>query len=268
MRFDPVSVRRKVLEMAYSGGTVHIACAFSIVELLTVLYRNHLRFPGNDPDSPGRDYLLLSKGHGVMAQYACLHELGWLSDQQLENYFRNGTDLKGLSDAHVRGLEVSSGSLGHGFSIGVGISLGLKRQGAHQKVFIVVGDGELNEGPNWEAALFAAHHQLDNLMLVVDVNGFQAMGKTDEVMSLGDLPAKLAAFGFETACVDGHDEHSIDQAIRSLWATGSGCPKALLATTVKGKGVSFMESDNRWHYTRLDEPTFQQAMASLTALRA
>jgi len=261
--FDPARMRRTVLEMAYAGSTVHIACAFSIIELLTVLYRHHLRYPGNDPRADGRDYLVLSKGHGVMAQYACMHELGWLKDSHIQGYFKDGSDLKGLSDSHVPGLEVTSGSLGHGFSVGVGIALGLKRKGTDQKVYAIVGDGELNEGPIWEGSLVVAHHRLDNLMLIVDKNGFQAMGTTDDVLALGDLQAKFSGFGYETLDVDGHDETAIDAAIRQLWATGPNKPKALIARTVKGKGVSFMESINLWHYTRLNPQSFTAAVSEL-----
>lgn len=262
-RFAPARMRRTVLEMAYAGSTVHIACAFSIIELVTVLYRNHLRYPDNDPRAEGRDYLVLSKGHGVMAQYACMRELGWLDDSHIQGYFKDGSDLKGLSDSRVPGLEVTSGSLGHGFSVGVGIAMGLQRKGTNQKVYTIVGDGELNEGPIWEGALVAAHHRMDNLMVIVDKNGFQAMGTTDDVLALGDLSAKFSSFGFETLDVEGHDEAAVDAAIRQLWATGAGKPKALIARTVKGKGVPFMESDNRWHYTRLNEQTFAEAIGAL-----
>jgi transketolase len=263
LRFAPARMRRTVLEMAYAGSTVHIACAFSIIELVTVLYRNHLRYPGNDPRAEGRDYLVLSKGHGVMALYACMRELGWLDDSHVQGYFKDGSALKGLSDSRVPGLEVTSGSLGHGFSVGVGIAMGLQRKSTDQKVYAIVGDGELNEGPIWEGALVAAHHRMDNLMLIVDKNGFQAMGSTDDVLALGDLSAKFASFGFETLEVDGHDEAAIDAAIHQLWASASGKPKALIARTVKGKGVPFMESDNRWHYTRLNPQTLTEAVSAL-----
>lgn len=263
LRFEPARMRRTVLEMAYAGLTVHIGCAFSIIELMTVLYRNYLRYPGNDPRAEGRDYLILSKGHGVMAQYACMRELGWINDSHVQGYFKDGSDLKGLSDSRVPGLEVTSGSLGHGFSVGVGIALGLQRKATDQKVYAIVGDGELNEGPVWEGSLVAAHQKMDNLMLIVDKNGFQAMGSTDDVLGLGDLSAKFASFGFETLEVDGHDEASVDAAIRQLWATGRHKPKALIARTIKGKGVPFMESDNRWHYTRLSPQTFAEAVNAL-----
>jgi transketolase len=262
-RFDPAQMRRTVLDMAYAGSTVHIGCAFSIIELLTVLYRHYLRYPDGDPRAEGRDYLVLSKGHGVMAQYACMYEMGWLDETHIQGYFKDGSELKGLSDSRIDGLEVTSGSLGHGFSVGVGIAMGLKRKRTDQKVYAIVGDGELNEGPIWEGALVAAHHQMDNLMLIVDQNGFQAMGTTDDVLALGDLSKKFLSFGFETVEVDGHDEAALREAISRLWTQGVGKPKALIARTVKGKGVHFMESDNRWHYTRLDAMTYAAAIAAL-----
>lgn len=259
-------LRRTVLEMAYSGSTVHIGCAFSIVEILAVLYRNHLRYPNGTPQSPGRDYLVLSKGHGVMAQYACLRELGWLSANDLTNYFSDGSQLKGLSDSRIPGLEVTSGTLGHGFSVGVGLALGAKLDKTNQKTYAIVGDGETNEGPIWEGALFAAHHALDNFMLIVDENGFQAMGPTNEILSLGSIGGKFESFGFESLTVDGHDEAAIDRAIEQLWSSSKKSPKALIAKTVKGKGVSFMENNNLWHYTRLNPETYAAALHELEAV--
>jgi transketolase len=262
-KFDPKVLRKTVLEMAYAGSTVHIGCAFSIIELLAVLYRNHLRYPGNNPLATERDYLVLSKGHGVMAQYACMRELGWLNNEAFTRYFSDGSDLKGLSDSRVPGLEVTSGSLGHGFSVGVGIAKGLQLRGTDQKVYALVGDGEINEGPIWEGALFAAHHKLANFMTIVDENGFQAMGTTQEVLELGSIQAKFESFGFEAITVDGHDEEAIDNAIRKLWNSPSTSPKALIAKTVKGKGVPFMEHNNIWHYTRLNADTYAQAVAAI-----
>lgn len=257
---DCRALRKTVLDMAYAGSTVHIGCAFSIMELLAVLYRKYLRYPGNAPRAVDRDYLVLSKGHGVMAQYACMHAKGWLPDAAISGYFSEGSDLKGLSDSRVAGLEVTSGSLGHGFSVGVGLALAAKLRQSAQKTYAIVGDGELNEGPIWEGALFAAHHQLDNFMVVVDENGFQAMGGTDEVLRLGSIKGKFESFGFEALEVDGHDEAAIDAAIAGMWASGSGLPKALVARTVKGKGVSFMENNNAWHYTRLNPDTYARAV--------
>lgn len=258
--FHVADLRKTILDMAYAGSTVHIGCAFSIVELLAVLYRKYLRYPENNPLNSGRDYLILSKGHGVMAQYACMRELGWLPDQAFAEYFSDGSDLKGLSDSRIPGLEVTSGSLGHGFSVGVGLALGAKLRNTDQKTYALVGDGEINEGPIWEGALFAAHHQLKNFMAIVDENGFQAMGRTDEVLNLGSIEDKFKSFGFEVASVDGHDELAIDEAISKLWASELGGPKALIAKTIKGKGVSFMENDNVWHYTRLSKDAYRHAL--------
>jgi transketolase len=196
-----------------------------------------------------------------------MRELGWINDSHITNYFKDGSELKGLSDSRIRGLEVTSGSLGHGFSVGVGLAFGLMRKETDQKVYVIVGDGEINEGPVWEGALFASHHGLGNLMVIVDQNGFQAMGSTDEVISLGDIAAKFDAFGFDVLSIDGHDEEAIDTGIRNLWQTPSSRPKALIAKTVKGKGVSFMEANNRWHYTRLNPDTYAQATGELDQAR-
>jgi transketolase len=261
--FDTKALRRTVLDMAYAGSTVHIGCAFSIIELLAVLYRNHLRYPDNDPLAAGRDYLVLSKGHGVMAQYACMRELGWLKDEAFTGYFADGSDLKGLSDSRIPGLEVTSGSLGHGFSVGVGMAMGVKLRGTDQKTYALVGDGEINEGPIWEGALFAAHHALKSFMVIVDENGFQAMGRTKDVLNLGAIQSKFESFGFEAITIDGHNEAAIDYAISQLWASDSTAPKALIAKTVKGKGVPFMENNNMWHYTRLDAETYSHALAAV-----
>jgi transketolase len=262
-RFDAKVLRKTVLDMAYAGSTVHIGCAFSIIELLAVLYRSHLRYPGNDPIAAERDYLVLSKGHGVMAQYACMRELGWLKDEAFTGYFADGSDLKGLSDSRIPGLEVTSGSLGHGLSVGIGMAMGAKLRGTDQKTYALVGDGEINEGPIWEGALFAAHHALKNFMVIVDENGFQAMGRTRDVLDLGSIQAKFESFGFEAISIDGHDEQAIDSAIRQLWASKSTAPKALIAKTVKGKGVPFMEHNNIWHYTRLNPDSYAQALAAV-----
>jgi transketolase len=251
--------------MAYAGSTVHIACAYSIIEILAVLYRTHLRLGANGPNAEDRDYLVLSKGHGVMAQYACLRELGWLTDDDIQTYFGDGTRLKGLSDAHVPGLEVTSGSLGHGLSVGVGLALAAKRRGTGQRCFAIVGDGEINEGSIWEAVLFAAHADLSNLLVIVDENGYQAMGPTADVIRLGNIAAKFRAFGFEAEEVDGHDEAALDAAIGHLLRGPAGAPKALVAQTVKGHGVSFMAGDNRWHYTRLNSETYAKARAELAS---
>jgi transketolase len=262
-KFEPKRIRRVILDMAYSGATVHIGCAFSIVEVLSVLYRDHLRLDAADPRSARRDYMVLSKGHGIMAQYACLNELGWLSQEDIRNYFKDGTRLKGLADVHVPGVEATAGSLGHGLSVAVGMALACKLNRTDQFCYALVGDGELNEGAIWEAVLFSAHFKLDNLIVIVDKNDFQAMGTTEEVMGLGEIETKFAAFGFDAITVDGHDEAALDAGFRASRAKRNGRPKAVVANTVKGKGVSFMEHNNAWHYTRLSPETYRAALAEL-----
>lgn len=262
-KFNSNQIRKTILQMAYSGDTVHIGCAFSIVELLAVLYRKHLRLDPNNPASPARDYMVLSKGHGVMAQYACLHELGWLTDNDIGQYFKNGTRLKGLADVHIPGVEATAGSLGHGLSVASGLALGAKLNQTSQTCYVLVGDGELNEGAIWEAALFASHFKLDNLLVIVDKNGFQAMGPTDDVIALGNIEEKFRTFGFDAVTIDGHDEVAIDAAYDRMKAARNGRPKAIVAISIKGKGVSFMEHNNIWHYTRLTPKTYAAAIAEL-----
>lgn len=260
-RFNCKAIRRKILNMSFAGSSVHVPCAFSLVEVLAVLYRSFVRIDPADPNWPNRDYVILSKGHGVMAQYACLHEIGWLADDELERYFGDGTRLKGLSDAHIPGIEVTSGSLGHGLSVACGLALAAKRLGTDQRTFCVVGDGEANEGSIWEAILFAAHQKLSNLCVIIDANRWQAMGRTEEVMDMGDIREKLAAFGLEACDCPGHDEEALHTTFARLLASKSECPKAVVAHTTKGHGVSFIADRNLWHYTRLTADSHRAALA-------
>jgi transketolase len=224
-----------------------------------------LRYDPDDPGHPDRDYLVLSKGHGVMALYACMREVGWIGVQDISSYLADGSRLHGLCEAGVPGCEVTSGSLGHGLPVAVGIALGLVRRGrAGQRVYCIVGDGEMNEGTMWESLLFAAHHRLANLVVIVDANGHQAMDATAHVIALEPLAEKFRAFGFVTAECDGHDTASLEACLRSM-TTGCGArrPRAVVARTVKGKGVGFMEGDNAWHYLRLDATTAARALREL-----
>jgi transketolase len=261
--YAPAELRKTILGMAYRASAIHIACAFSLVEILAVLYREHLQFGGGAGD-PQRDYLILSKGHGVMAQYACLHELGWLTTEHIHQYCADGALLKGLSEAMVPGLEVNSGSLGHGLAVGAGLAYGALRRGTNQKIYAIVGDGECNEGSIWESLLFAAHFRLTNFCVVVDANGYQALGRTAEIMNLGDLEQKFTAFGFETCTINGHDEILLHAAFSRFARSTFPGPRAIIARTVKGKGVSFMEGSNLWHYRRLTPTLYEQAMAELS----
>jgi transketolase len=260
--FDPRVLRRHILHMAYHGRSAHVGCALSLVEICAALFSEGMRYDRSDPLAPERDLLVLSKGHGVLALYACFRELGWVSDEDFSNYLGNGTRLRGASEADVPGCEVTSGSLGHGLPVAVGMAFGLLLGQTKRRVWCVVGDGEMNEGAMWEAMLFAAHRRLGNLTVIVDANGFQAMGQTEEVLRMEPLASKFTAFGFETVECDGHDVSAIASALRSEQETQSA-PRAVIARTVKGHGVSFMASDNRWHYTRLNDDTLAAALEEL-----
>jgi transketolase len=249
--------------MAHRGGSVHIACAFSLIEVMSFLYSEVLKFNPDNPKDPERDYLVLSKGHGVMAQYASFRQIGWLTDDHLDNYFKDGSLLHGLSEARVPGCEVSSGTLGHGLPIAAGLALGLKLRGdLNKKVICIVGDGELNEGPCWEALAFASHHRLSNLWVVVDANGFQAMGRSIDVLNMEPMADKFTAFGFAVADCDGHNKDCLRENFTRLSAETK--PKAIVARTVKGRGVSFMENDNLWHYTRISDELLEKALQELS----
>lgn len=258
---EPRLLRRHIIEMAYAGKTVHSPCALSIVEVLSALLDGFLTYDPTNPDAPERDRLVLSKGHGVMALYACFRQIGWMSEADLQRYNQDGTLFHGLAEVKVPGIEASTGSLGHGLPIATGIALGFKRLGRLQsKVACVIGDGEFNEGTNFEALLFAAHQKLDNLTLLIDANQFQAMGSTREVLELEPLPQKLASFGFAVQEVDGHDLAAVKAALR---VPHPGQPLGIVARTIKGKGVSFMEGDNRWHYQRMSPDDHAAALAEL-----
>lgn len=262
--FRPNHLRKLVLQMSFRGQSVHVPCAFSIIEVFASLYSKHAQWTAGQPRHPSRDYVVLSKGHGVMAQYACLKEMGFITQNDLDQYFTDGSLLRGLSEDDVPGCEVTSGSLGHGLSVATGIALGLKLKKKPNRVYCIIGDGEMNEGPIWEALLFAAHHKIKNLCVIVDANGFQAMGKTADVLNVDPLQKKFEAFGFETIECDGHDLQKLDQAFTHFKNSKSDQPKALVARTVKGKGVSFMEHNNSWHYTRLTDDTLQQALLEVS----
>lgn len=259
---DPRVLRRRILQMAHAGRSPHVGCAFSLVEICAALFGGVMRYDRRDPRAPHRDLLVLSKGHGVMALYACFQELGWLGEDEARNYLANGTLLRGVSEADVPGCEVSSGSLGHGLPVAVGMAFGLQRQQSDRRVWCIVGDGEMNEGSVWESMLFAAHRGLRNLTLIVDANGFQAMGRTGDVLGLEPLAAKFTAFGFATVECDGHDVPALAAALTG-GSGGRPQPRAVIARTVKGHGVSFTAADNRWHYRRLDDVTLAAALEEL-----
>lgn len=263
LSFTPADMRRTILRMAYSGQAVHVGCSFSIVEIVHSLYSEFIRFNPANVNDPTRDILALSKGHGVMACYAALYGMNAIHEEDIENYFKDGSSLKGLSSVHCPGIEVSGGSLGHGLTVATGLALAAKWRKSDRRVFCIVGDGELNEGSIWESLMFAAHHKLSNLTVIVDANNFQAMGRPSEILDLEPLSDKLRAFRFSTKEVDGHNQLALQSAMTELLKENMECPKAIIARTIKGKGVTFMEDDNSWHYSRLNAETYERALSEL-----
>ena len=238
-------VRRDIIEMTANAGSGHPGGSLSAVELLTSVFYNHMRVDPKNPDAPDRDRFVLSKGHAAPCYYGILAEMGFISRDEFRNFRQLHSILQGHPDCKkVPGVDASTGSLGQGCSIAVGMALGAKIQGKDTRVYALLGDGECQEGQIWEAFMAAAHHKLDNLTIIIDNNGLQIDGTNDEVMSLGDLPSKLRAFGFELFEIDGHDLDAIEDALST---PVSDKPKCILAHTVKGKGVSFMENQVGWH---------------------
>ncbi len=254
-------VRRDIIEMTANAGSGHPGGSLSAVELMTSVFYNHMRVDPKNPDDPDRDRFVLSKGHAAPCYYGVLAEMGFFSREEFTNFRQLHSILQGHPDAKkVPGIDASTGSLGQGCSIAVGMALGAKIQGKDTKVYALLGDGECQEGQIWEAFMAAAHHKLDNLTVIIDNNGLQIDGTNDEVMSLGDLPSKLRAFGFELFEIDGHDLDAIEAA---LSAPVTGRPKCILAHTVKGKGVSFMENQVGWHGKAPNAEQRQQALKEL-----
>tara|TARA_R110000868_G_scaffold153644_11_gene379203 strand:- start:12276 stop:13073 length:798 start_codon:yes stop_codon:yes gene_type:complete len=260
---ETAKLRKTILKMAYNANSVHIGCAFSIVEIVHTLYSKFIDIKKLKELSTHRDYLCLSKGHGVMAIYANLLELGILTEEDINNYFKDGSSLTGLADSHVPGIEVSGGSLGQGITVATGIAMSKKIDGLDSKTFCIVGDGELNEGSAWESIMIASHRQLKNFILIIDANSYQAMGRCESVLNMESFKAKFEAFNFEVQECDGHNLNDLENSLTTLINSKSNKPKALVARTIKGKGVSFMEDENIWHYTRLDQDTYNKALSEL-----
>jgi len=258
------ALRRTIIRMSKAGNSVHLGSSFSIVEIVATLYQDFVRLNWHNRNDPNRDILALSKGHGVMALYSVFYDLGWLSDKEIDNYFASTNVLKGLSSANVSGIEVSGGSLGHGISVATGIALAAKLKNTDQRVFAIVGDGEMDEGSVWESLMIAAHFELKNLIVIIDVNKFQAMGQSKPGANIRNFKEKLLAFNFETEIVDGHNQKDLALCFDSLLKSESNHPKAVIANTIKGRGVSFMENDNNWHYLRMDDASYSQALRELS----
>jgi len=258
-------LRRHVLDMTHQAKSSHIGTNFSMCELLAVLYGKVLQVKPAEPDWSERDRFILSKGHGCASLYAVLAESGFFPLDWLETFYQNGSYLAGhITHRHVPGVEVSTGSLGHGLSIATGMALAAKRDRKMHRVFVLLSDGECDEGSTWEPILFAPHHRLDNLIAIVDYNKIQSLGTVKEVMDLEPFAEKWRAFGWATREIDGHNIGEIEEALTAI-PFEEGRPSCVIAHTVKGKGVSFMENELLWHYRSPQEEEFEAALAELEA---
>ena len=255
-------IRRVILDQAKRAQVGHIGSALSIVDIVAALYGEIMRIP--DPFDTGRDRFILSKGHASLAVYAALFLKEWLTEDSLNTYCADGTLLGVHPEHELKGIDFSTGSLGHGLSMGAGAALAARLQGFSRRVFVLVSDAECNEGALWEAAMFAAHHKLSNLITIVDLNKQQALGYTEEVLDLSSMAERWRVFGWEAHEVDGHNPTEIIGTVDSF-DTVSGPPHVLIARTISGKGVSFMEGQIKWHYCPMSDKEYQQAVDEIEA---
>lgn len=242
-------IRGKVIELSHKAGTPHLGSSLSCVDILVAAFWGGiLRVDPNNPNDPGRDRFILSKGHAATTLYTTLAHRGFFSHEMLDSFMEPGSCLaEQPAPGCAPGVELATGSLGHGLSVGIGVALAGRIQKRPYRVFVVLSDGECNEGSVWEAALLAPAHGLENVVVVVDYNKWQATGRSNEIMSLKPLRDKWQAFGWSACELDGHDLGALVKALDNV-PDGSGKPIAIVANTVKGKGISFMEDDNNWHY--------------------
>jgi transketolase len=256
-------LRRHAMVMVGRAGSSHIASCLSVADILAVLYGAILKLDPEWPDWPARDRLIMSKGHAAAILYAALAEVGFIAGDRLGQFCAEGTSLAGhVSHRGVPGVEVSTGSLGHGLPLGAGMALAASRDRMPSRTFVVMSDGELDEGSNWEAILFSAHHRLENLVTVIDYNKLQSLGPVDRTIGLEPMRSKFQAFGWAAIELDGHDTEKLQRTLLSL-PLEPGRPSAVIAHTVKGKGVSFMEDTVLWHYR---SPTGHELTAALHEL--
>lgn len=258
-----LKLRRHVVRMCSAGGSSHVGSCLSIADIVALLYGVVLRVDPADPDWPLRDRFILSKGHAGACIYAALAERGFFPVDHLERHYRNGSNLSGhVSHKGVPGVEFSTGSLGHGLGVGAGMAMQLRRAGGAQRVFVLLSDGECDEGSNWEAILFAGHQRLANLCAIVDYNKLQSLGPVADTVGLEPFADKWRSFGWAVQRVDGHDHAALDAAFAPR---SQERPTCIIADTVKGKGVSFMEGQVLWHYR---SPQGEELAAALRELIA
>jgi transketolase len=261
-----VYLRRLVVRTLDGGARGHVGSSLSLLEIMRVLYDDVLRYRADDPDWEERDRCILSKGHGCIGQYVMLAEKGFFPHEALDTFCRRESILGGHPEAgKVPGVETSTGALGHGLPIGVGRAMGLRIKGNQARVIVVTGDGEINEGSVWEAALSASKHRLANLTVMVDYNKIQSAGPTEDILPLEPLADKWRAFGFGVAEVDGHDCEAL-RAVLGRLPLEAERPSAIICHTVKGKGFAFAEHDPSWHHkSTIDKKLIEQMYEALGA---
>ncbi len=256
-------IRTHCVHMTHLAKSSHLGSSLSMIEILSVLYSKILRIDPHDPRGEQRDRFILSKGHAVAALYAVLAEKGFFSVEKLQSFYHNGSTLTGhATHTAVPGIEISTGSLGHGLSIATGMALAAKRDNKPYRIFCLLSDGECDEGSNWEPILFAPQHHLDNLIAIIDCNRIQSLGSVKEVMDLEPLADKFRAFRWAVKEVDGHNISQLIEAFDFL-PLEKGKPSCIIAHTVKGKGVSFMENTLLWHYRTPQGSEYEAALAEL-----
>jgi transketolase len=256
-------MRKATYDMALAAGDAHMGGSLSLIEIMSVLYMGIMRYDVKNPRLEDRDRLIFSKCHGTLALYTAMNQAGFIADSDLNTFKSNETCLYGHPSMDLeKGIEFSSGSLGQGLSLAVGTALALRwKRNTTSKIYVVLGDGECDEGSVWEAAASAAHYKLKNIVAVVDLNGLQYDGTTDDVLSMKNLNEKWASFGFEVFEVDGHSIPALLNAFNAK----TDKPKAVLAHTVKGKGVSYMENNPLWHHSRFTQKDYDTAIREMEA---
>ena len=256
------SIRCSALQMVFSAKASHIGSALAVADIIAVLYARTLHLPTPTGGFSDRDRFILSKGHACVAVYAALAEIGIISMGQLTTYGQDHSVLMNHISHKVPGVEFSTGSLGHGLPFGVGKALAAKRKGVDWRTFVLMSDGELDEGSNWEAILFATHHSLDNLVAIIDYNKLQSLTTVAKTLGLEPLADKFRAFGWAVREVDGHDHNALERELGTVpWSPEK--PSMLIAHTIKGKGVSFMENKVEWHYRSPNQQELAVALAEL-----
>jgi len=255
-----LKIRKHILNMVHNSGGSHLASALSIVDIISVLYNEIMKFDNNNPNWKNRDRFILSKGHACTPIYAALAELDFFSISDLELYGKNDSILMNHISHKVKGVEFSTGALGHGLPFGVGKAKAAKISNENWKTFVLLSDGELDEGSNWEAFMFASHHKLNNLTAIIDYNKLQSLDSIENTLGLEPLDKKFKSFGWDVFEVDGHDYLQISNA---LIESSNLNPKVIIAHTTKGKGVSFMENKVEWHYKTPNKVELELALSEL-----